>query len=34
MVLQEGRIVEYDMPHVLLEKKGQFYTMAKHARVV
>ena len=34
MMLQEGSIIEYDTPQALLDKKGHFYSMAKHARLV
>ena len=34
MMLQEGSIIEYDTPQVLIDKKGHFYSMAKHARLV
>ncbi|NWX40221.1 MRP2 protein, partial [Steatornis caripensis] len=33
MVLQAGRIVEYDSPEELLKKQGVFYTMAKDAGI-
>jgi len=34
MMLQEGSIIEYNTPQALLDKKGHFYSMAKHARLV
>ncbi|XP_034632062.1 canalicular multispecific organic anion transporter 1-like [Trachemys scripta elegans] len=34
MVLQAGRIVEYDSPERLLQQQGLFSTMAKNAGIV
>lgn len=34
MVLSSGKIVEFDSPSLLLEKKGVFYDMAKDAKLV
>lgn len=33
MVLNAGRIVEFDSPSNLLEKQGHFYAMAKDAGI-
>lgn len=34
MVLQAGRIVEYDSPERLLQQQGLFFSMAKDAGIV
>ncbi|GAA6065526.1 canalicular multispecific organic anion transporter 1, partial [Tachysurus ichikawai] len=33
MVLDAGKIVEFDSPSVLFEKKGHFYALAKEAGI-
>ena len=33
MVLDAGKIVEFDSPSNLLEKRGHFYSMAKDAGI-
>lgn len=33
MVLDAGKIVEFDSPSVLFEKQGHFYSLAKEAGV-
>ncbi|KAI4887642.1 hypothetical protein NFI96_020496 [Prochilodus magdalenae] len=34
MVLDAGKIVEFDSPNSLLEKQGHFYALAKEAGVI
>ena len=33
-MLEAGRVVEFDAPHDLLERKGKFYGMVKNAGIV
>jgi ATP-binding cassette, subfamily C (CFTR/MRP), member 1 len=34
VVLEAGRVVEFDTPKVLVEKKGLFYKLVKEAGLV
>ena len=34
MVLDAGRVIEFDSPNKLMEEKGVFYSMAKDAGLV